>query len=200
MYSQDSSLLARLGIRSEARSFFAPYFSETYHSVVFLYGTETEHAGIDFHRIPMTTATWTAGEFMLARHVFICGSAMDAIAWFHFNTGKFADPFFISVGVSPSKSQLEQFIARGKQYHLLFSKDALGAVCDLQTAALIRRVTVKIFADDDFQVSFKSKNYRLAHLSLNALEKTTGYRFNISTHKPRQFNTFYEQLKYGYPH
>jgi len=200
MCSQDDPYLERLGIRPEVRSFFNPYLKQTCEGIIFNYGNAVEHVSDSFHRVPVTEEIWTAGEIGTASHVFICGSAMDAIAWLHLHSHAYPDQnlLFVSLGASPSKIQIESFQRPRKQYHLVFSNDQLGAICDLKVASFLRRKPVKIIADEPhFILTFKSKNYRLAHLSLNALEKAARFHFNIPVSKPKQFNTFFEQLKHG---
>lgn len=201
MHDQDKSLLERLGIRPEARSFFAPYLTNTCESVIFKYGNSSEHTSEIFHRIPTTEETWTAGETAIAKHIFICGSAMDAVAWLHFHYFVYRSDslFFVAVGASPSKTQIESIRSTGKQYHLVFSNDPLGAICDLKVASWLRGTPLKIIAADDrFTVTFKNQHYTLETLSLNALEKAARFHFNIPTQKPKKFNTYFEQLKHGH--
>jgi len=125
---------------------------------------------------------------------------MDAISWLHFHHYLYPNQnlFFASLGASPFKIQIESLVRPGKQYHLVFSNDQLGAICDLKVASFIRKMPLKIIADERrYIVTFKSKNYRLPHLSINALEKAARFHFNIPVSKPKQFNTFFEQLKHG---
>jgi len=201
MCRPDKPYLERLGIRPEAQTFFRPFLTIACESLIFKYGNFVEHAGPDFHLVPVTEETWTAGEIATARHVFISGSAMDAIAWLHFHYHVYPNQnlLFISLGASPSKIQIESILRPGKQYHLIFSNDQLGALCDLKTASFIRKKPLRIIAGErHYIVTFKSKNYRLAHLSLNALEKAARFHFNIPVSKPKRFNTFFEQLKHGH--
>ncbi len=202
MSSQDKPLLVRLGVHPNVQTFFQPYLTETCEELYFKYGNSIEHASLNFHRVPLTEDVWTAGDFEISRHIFICGSAMDAISWLHLNYHAYCDNlFFVAVGSSPSKIQFESYINQHKQYHLLFGNAALGAVCDLKVASFIRNQPLKIIADDrQFIVSFRSKHYYLKQLSLHALEKAARFHFNIPTHKPKKFNTYYEQLKHGHPH
>ncbi len=200
MCIQDNPYLERLGIHPNVRSFFSPYLSEACGTVKFNYGNSVEHAGEGFHRIPVTEETWAAGEIATAGHVVICGSAMDAISWLHFHHYLYADQnlFFASLGTSPTKIQTEMLLRPGKQYHLVFSNDPLGAICDLKVASFIRKKPLKIIAGDrHYTVTFKSANYPLPHLSLNALEKAARFHFNTPVSKPKKYNTYFEQLKHG---
>lgn len=201
MCSQDKPLLERLGVRPEVRSFFKPYLIDTHENVIFKHGNSIEHVSQNFHRVPASEETWTAGEIAIARHIFICGSAMDAVAWLHFHhyAYRLDSLFFVAVGAGPSKTQIENFILPGRQYHLVFSNDHLGAVCDLKVASWLRGTPLKIIADDGwFNIAFKNRHYKLETLSLNALEKAVRFHFNTPTQKPKQFNTYFEQLKHGH--
>ena len=200
MCSQDKPFLERLGIHPEVQSFFKPFITDTCESLIFKYDNSLEHVSQYFHRIPTTEETWSAGEITLAKHIFICGSAMDAIAWLHFHHYAYqSNLFFAAVGTSPSQNQIETLIKTKKQYHLVFSNDELGTICDLKVASYIRKKPIRIIADaPGYLVNFKSKNYRLEKFSLNALEKAARFHFNIPVSKPQKFNTFYEQLKHGH--
>jgi hypothetical protein len=200
MCSQDKSLLERLGIRPEARSFFKNHVIETCEDIIFKYGNALEHVSNYFHLIPTTDETWTVGEITRASHIIICGSAMDAVAWLHYNRHAYQhNLFFAAVGTSPSQSQIEAITRPNKQYHLVFGSDGLGALCDLKAAAYLHRQPIKILAaEQHYTVTFRSKNYKIRNLSLHALEKAAGYHFNVVTHKPKKHNTYYEQLKHGH--
>jgi hypothetical protein len=201
MCSPDKPFLERLGIHPEARSFFKNHLIDTCESLIFNYGNSSEHANDKIHLVPTTEETWTAGEITHAKHIIICGSAMDAIAWLHFHHHAYQNNlFFAAVGTSPSPAQMETFIRPNKQYHLIFSNDELGAICDLKVASYIRKKPIQIRAGENhFTITFKSKNYKLRHLSLHALEKSARFHFNMLTHKPKKYHTYYEQLKHGHP-
>jgi hypothetical protein len=155
----------------------------------FSYGDDFEHFGPGFHRIPVTENVWIAGVPELASDIFICGSAMDALSF-----GRVSPHYaFVALGALPAKSQLENLPDR--RFHLLFPKDDLGAVCDLKVAAWLRKQAIKItLVNDAYQVLFRNQSYHLEKLSLNALEKVSGYRFGIRTHKPKNAITWTSAL------
>jgi hypothetical protein len=190
-------LLERLGIRPEVQSFFEPYYLPGHTDLIFDYG---EHYSPAFHRIPITEAVWIAGEPAIARDVFICGSAMDAIAWLNIHYASFSHTdnlLFVALGASPCKTQIEKLQCRN--YHLLFSKNTLGAVCDLKVASFIRNVPLRIIAQEQhLLVSFRLETYEFEQLTLHAFEKAAGYHFGIPAHKPKYANTYLEQLQYGH--
>ena len=180
-----SELPGKPGIRPEVQDFFAPYHDQ----FIFNYGDDFEHFGPGFHRVPVTGGRWVAGVPQLATDIFICGSAMDAIA---FNS--VADNYaFIAVGSRPVRQQFED-LPKGRRYHLLFPKDELGAVCDIKAASFIRKQALSIRFDKHYHVLFRRKPYELSHLSLHALEKASGYRFNLRTHKPKNALTWTSSL------
>jgi hypothetical protein len=201
MCSQDKSYLERLGVHPDARSFFSPYITNTREGIIIKFGNVAEHVQDNFHRIPVTEETWTAGNLNNASHVMVSSSAMDAIAWLHFHlhAWNLQNLFFVALGAVPSKTQIENFIYPHKQYRLIFSNDDLGATCDLKAASFIRQMPLTILADKQhFNITFRSKNYKLTNLSLAALEKAARFHFNIPVSKPKHFNTFYQQLKNGH--
>lgn len=198
------SCLQRLGIRQEVQSFFASYYNAHHDELIFDYGNTIEHFGFHFHRIPVTEELWVAGAVDLALEVLICGSALDAMAWLHFNYGylKCIDHWAcIALGASPSKTQTDWINHHlpKKRFHLLFGRDPLGHICDLKVAAWIRKKPLRIASSPNgYRVMFRSQEYLLEQLTLSAFERASGYRFNMPAHKPKYANSFTEQLKYGF--
>ncbi|HZY39756.1 MAG TPA: hypothetical protein VFE53_24040 [Mucilaginibacter sp.] len=196
--------LQRLGVLPEVQSFFQPFWFPGLSDLVFNYGNTCEHYGIAFHRIPVTEELWIAGNQPTARHVFICGSAMDAIAWLHYHLANFNQTdnlLFVSVGASPCKTQIMWINEHlnNKQFHLIFSRDSLGCCCDLKIAAGLRKMPLIISASgQQLLVNFGMKDYLFDHLSLSALEKAAGFHFNIPAHKAKTANTYFEHLKHGH--
>jgi len=196
--------LQRLGVLPEVQSFFQPYWLLGHNDLVFSYGNSSEHYGIAFHRIPITEELWIAGNQATARHVFICGSAMDAIAWLHYNLANINQTdnlLIVSLGASPCKTQINWINENlnNKQFHLIFGRDSLGSCCDLKIAAGLRKMPLTITASEQrLIVRFRMRDYLFDELSLNAFEKASGYRFNIPAHKPKTANTYFEQLKHGH--
>jgi len=202
-----ATFLEALGVHLRVRHFFKKHLTQTCDNVIFKYGDSIEHASKSFHRIPITEATWTVGDHNLASHIFVCGSAMDAIAWLHFNIHRFKcldSLFFIATGATPNLNlELSNAVPLQKQtpkkIHLIYSNDPTGAICDIKTASFIRKTPVRIRAEKDtFLVTFRAETFVLKQLSLHALEKAAGFHFNIRTHKPKKYTTFYEQLKHGH--
>jgi hypothetical protein len=200
------SFLERLDIRPKVQSFFKPYLSKskTGETLVFKHDGYFEQAGQSFHRIPITEAIWIAGDPEAATDLFICASAMDAIAWLNLSHHrKFNHLSFIALGAVPYKSHAETIrnYTPKKKLHFLFSNNDLGAICDLKLASYIRNKPLKIsYKENLFKVFFENEYYELQNLSLNALEKASGYNFHIRTHKPKKASTYYEQLRNRYLH
>ena len=198
--------LEELGVHPRVQHFFNPFLTQTCEEVIFKYGTSYEHASANFHKVPITEELWTAGEAGIATDIFICGSAMDAIAWLnlhHFKFRSFDHLLFIATGAVLNSNLLDAAPLQKnspKKIHLLFSRDTLGAICDLKLASFIRNKPLKIhYQENLFNVSFENKNYEFDRLSLHALEKASGYNFRIRTHKPKNTPTYYEQLRNRHP-
>jgi len=144
---------------------------------------------------------WSFSNPKFATHLFICSSIHDATAWLQFHQHCYRDLtvlYFFDIGSVPHPFHAEyiQQYAPSQKLHFLFSKDDTGALCDLKLASYIRQKPIKIyFRDHAFEILFENKSYKIPHLSLNALEKASGYNFKIRTHKPKNATTFYEQLR-----
>jgi len=198
--------LTRLGIRPEVQSFFQPYFnSDGTGNLVFSYQDSFEHFGFAFHRVPDSEYLWMAGNnnFSHIRQVFICGSAMDCIAFLNFNYSAFRHTdnlLFVSTGIRPNADQLRWINENldGKMFSLVFSNDLLGRICDLKAAAGIRRMPLAISTTgEEIVVYFRHKAYHFLfdEFSLNAFEKQAGYRFNMNTLKPKCADSWFSWLK-----
>ncbi|SDF27896.1 hypothetical protein SAMN05216464_115102 [Mucilaginibacter pineti] len=202
------AFLTRLGICPKVQDFFAPhYLSDACGNLIFPYGNDTEHFGFAFHRVPDTEMLWLAGNpnSNMIRRVFICASAMEAIAYLSVKYTAINDLeglLFASVGAKPSIEQINWLNRNftGRQFALVFGKDILGRVCELKVAAGLSNIPVAIFLEGDFIiVNYRSANYIFPAqaFSLNAFEKKTGCRFRIATQKPPGFDSYFQQLKAG---
>jgi hypothetical protein len=198
--------LTRLRVRPEVQSFFEPFYSsDGTGNLVFNYRDSFEHFGFAFHRVPDSEQVWLAGNtnFQRVRQVFICSSAMDAIAFLNFHYTGFRHAgtlLFISVGTRANAEQLRWINTnlRGKQFTLVSGNDLLGRVGDLKTAAGIRRVPVAVSIDNEqVVIDFRHKVYSLPAdaFTLNAFEKASGYRFNIRTSKSNNADGWFSWLK-----
>jgi hypothetical protein len=144
---------------------------------------------------------WSYSDPKLAAHLIIASTIHDANAWLEFHHHIYRDLTslcFLIIGNVPEKHHAEyiQNHAPNKKLHFIFSKDDIGAICDLKLASYIRNKPLKIRYDNHvFNIQFENKSYQLPHLSLNSLEKASGYNFRIRTHKPKSATNFYEQLR-----
>ncbi|OKS89662.1 hypothetical protein [Mucilaginibacter polytrichastri] len=202
------AFLTRLGVRSEVQEFFAAhYHSDANGNLIFPYGNDTEHFGFAFHRVPDTEMLWLAGNSNsnMIRRVFICASAMEAIAYLSVKYAAFNNVdglLFAAVGAKPSPDQISWLTRNfaGRMFTLVFGKDILARVCELKVAAGLSNIPVAIFLEGEFIiVNYRYSNYvfPVQAFSLNAFEKKTGCRFRIATQKPPGFDSYLQQLKAG---
>ena len=145
---------------------------------------------------------FTADNPASATDIFVASSSQDANAWLQLNGSRYRTPiFFLITGRVPEKYHAEyiQPYAQNRKLHFLFSKDDTGALCDLKLASYIRNKPLKIsYQQNHYNIHFENRNYQFDKLSLNALEKASGYNFRIRTHKPKKANTYHEQLHSRY--
>ena len=196
----------RLGIRKEVQTFFAPFCGGDEHgNIVFNYGDAAEHFGIAFHRIPVSEHCWFAGnpDFNLVSHVFICSSAMEAIAFYNYRYAVYPNQermLFLALGSKPNAPQF-RWIAEnlaGKNYRLVFGDTLLDKAGELITAAALSKLPLSVVINkEQVAIQFRLKEYLLpiATFSLNAFEKVSGYRFAIRTAGPKSSESYFLQLK-----
>lgn len=185
-------LLKRLGVPRNVRLFFEPFYQvQTDGSIIFPFGDEFEHVAFNFHRVPTAVNPWIAGSGPLA---FISFSAIEAISFLSCSVHTFTDLQllrFIAVG-----NHWENMPAITGKVSLLFGKDILGRLTDVKVSAALRtkRIAIGYSGDEEFLIDGHS--FSESHLTLSAFERSLGFRSGIRTVKPRNFNTFFEQLKY----
>lgn len=201
--------LTRLGVRQEVQEYVEPYcFSNDAGDLCFAYGNEFEHYGFAFHRVPIVSCFWMAGNlnFSQVRQVIICASAMEGIAWLNHNWFSFFDAenlLFLSVGASLHHQHIRWLREQltGKEFTFVFGKELLGRLTALKLAADIRgqRLHIAYLAEEKIQILFRGRNFIFSpeNLSLNALKKLSGFRFRVRISTPKNYNTFFEQLKAG---
>jgi hypothetical protein len=173
--------LTRLGISPEIQAFFEPFFTVQSGFLTFPYGNKTELFAPAFHLVPDADFPWTAGpaNLSLARHVFICSSATEAIAFLACNRSKFNhldNLFFIATGLLP-KNNLPDL--KGKQIALVNSNDLLGKLTDIKLA----HPNAKIFYKNP-DVTINDLRFHQKQISLNSYEKAAGLRSKVRTYKP----------------
>jgi hypothetical protein len=192
-----NSLLSRLGVPKEVQAFF------NIHDPLFAYGEQFEHYGTNFHRVPTTQNIWLAGKD-LSREVIITSTAMEAIAYLSFNLHRYRDLdalSFIAVGNLPHPRQLNWIRSNYLQskFTLVFGKDLLGKLADIKIAAGLKKKTIRLLHSGvQIQIRYDNRQYGFdpESLSLNAFEKASGLRSGIRTTKPKEFDTYLDQLKF----
>ncbi|MDB5135433.1 MAG: hypothetical protein JWP37_2036 [Mucilaginibacter sp.] len=190
-------LLTKLGVPMEVQAFFNAG------DLIFHYGEQFEHFGEGFHRLPTTTNIWLAGNKM-AREIIITSSAMEAIAFLTIHSHRYPDLkrlSFLALGNLPQPVQCNWIRAKlaGRKFTLVFSNDLLGRLADIRVgAALKQKRTSFLLTGGSIRIKCDNECYELEQerLSMSAFEKISGLRMGMRTHKPKQFNTFLEQLKY----
>lgn len=197
--------LTKLDVREEVQLFFEPFYhGDTAGNLVFFYGDQTEHYGIAWHRVPRAIHWWQAGtEQQSYKRVFICASAMEAVAFLAINFHRFRaidDLLFIALGTSPSPESFGLLRAqfKDKTISLVFGRDLLGRLMEIQLATAVRgyRLSFRYQRAERFEICYQDRVYVFSEgkLTLNAFEKASGLRCGIRTYKPKGFNTFLEQL------
>lgn len=199
----------RLGIRPEVQEFFSShYHSDEAGNLCFSYGEQFEHYGFAFHKVPAVSVFWMAGNlnFFQVRQVVICTSALECIAWLNHYWHSFPDTHslqLLSTGASLCPGHiwwLRKHLA-GKTFVFAFGKELLGRLAAIKLASGIRgqKLHIVYLAEEKIQIHFRALTYLFQpeNISLNALEKAAGFRFGVRLSTPKNYNTFFEQLKAG---
>ena len=190
-------VLAQLGVPKAVQDFF--HVDE----LIFNYGGHFEHFDTGFHRVPTTTNLWLAGKD-LSREVIITATAMEAIAYLSVNLHRYPDLdalTFIAIGNLPHPPQLKWIASHypKRKYTLVFGKDLLGKLADIRVAAGLKNKAIRLLrSDSKIQISCNNQHYEFEpdSLSLSSFEKVSGLRTGYRTAKPKDFDTYLDQLKY----
>ena len=190
-------ILTGLGVPKEVQAYF------NIHELLFTYGEHFEHFDTGFHRVPTTQNIWLAGKD-LSREVIITSTAMEAIAYLSVNLHRYPDLdalTFIAIGNLPHQEQLKWITSHypKRKYTLVFGKDLLGRLADIRVAAGLKNKTIRLLrSDSKIQISCNNQQYEFEpdNLSLSSFEKASGLRTGYRTAKPKDFDTYLNQLKY----
>lgn len=192
-----NALLNKLGVPSEIQAYFNAG------DLIFNYGNDVERFGSGFHLVPTTPHLFIAGG-ELTKELILTFSVMEAIAFLTLNADHYSslgDLSVIAMGNLPHRGQLTR-IAQGWQKRkitMVFGKDILGRLTDIRVAAGIRYKEVRFtLRNEMIDIEYNRVQYRFApdKLSLSKFEKTAALRSGIRTAKPKQFDTYLNQLIY----
>jgi hypothetical protein len=192
-----NELLNKLGVPPEFQAFFNAG------DLIFNYGDDTEHFGLGFHRVPTTPNLFIAGS-EVNKELILTSSVMEAIAFLTLNAHHYTnlgDLSVIAMGNLPHTSQLIR-IGQGWQKRkitMVFGKDILGRLTDIKVSTGIRNKEARFtFRKEMIDIEYNLVHYRFASdkLSLSKFEKVASIRSGIRTAKPKQSDTYLNQLIY----
>ena len=192
-----NTLLNKLGIPPEIQAFFKT------ENLVFNYGNDVEYFGSGFHLVPTTSHLFIAGG-EVTKELILTSSVMEAVAFLTLNAHHYTnlgDLSVIAMGNLPHRGQLAR-IGQGWQKRkitMVFGKDMLGRLTDIRVATGIRNKDVRFtLLKEMIDIEYNLVHYRLTSdtLSLHKFEKAAALRSGIRTSKPKQFDTYLNQLIY----
>jgi hypothetical protein len=190
-----NELLTSLGIPDDVQDFF------NCRELRFDFGDEVELFGHGFHMVPNTSSLWVAGQGT-GRFVIVTSSAMEAISFLTCNKRHypaFESLTFIAIGCLPHEKQafwIKKRFPKSK-FILVFGNDLLGRLADIKIAAGLSKKTIRlILLNSKIQIIYEGRSFEFDNesLSLNVFEKSAGLRTGIRTVKPKETNTFLDQL------
>lgn len=200
-------LLDRLGIPKAVQEFFRYSFeTDASGNLVFDYGEgKKEHFGLDFHLVPSVTGFWTAGclEYQQVKEVFVCCSAMEAIAFLRFTLHRYPsldNLLFLSLG---SCLLLEHYVCiqetfSNTKFNLIYPDEIIGRLTCLKLALAISRQPVRIsLIDENVIIGFRYQEYLFTQdsFSLSAFYKEAGFwPANIKVFKPKKHLSWLAKL------
>ncbi|TKC08032.1 hypothetical protein FA048_12780 [Pedobacter polaris] len=201
---QTHPFLTKLGVPNSIQDFFSESYSiDKIGNLIFNYGADGfEHFGFAFHLVPKSKELWVCGYSNLAREVFLCANAMEAISFLSISQHKFKNLeqlTCIAVGTKVSMAQLNWIKLKfpDKNFGFIFSKDILGQIEDVKVALALSDLAAEIsIFDEAVNVKFKEQifSFSQAKFSYSAFCKAVGFRANIRTYKSKTHCCFLEQL------
>lgn len=201
-------VLTGLEVPPAVQEFFSgSYTADGRGNLLFDYGDAQEHFGMSFHRVPQSCGLWMWGGKIvsLVSEVFICSSAMEAIAYLSLNYYRHPQEgnlLFVALGTFPSGEQLARFRAdlKHKKCSLVFGNCLLGRTADLKVSAGLRGVPIAVrlcSSGSIVEVLYSGGKYSFKpdELSLKAFENAAGFRSGARTRKARNYNTYLDLLR-----
>ncbi len=200
-------ILTDLGVPAEVQFFFQKNFKYEKNALHFLYGDSYELYNNQVHHIPANANCWIGGDpcFHNVRELFICSSAMEAIAFLSVNLNLYKSIehlSFVSLGLLPCRNHFEfiRFNRKGQKLSLVMGSDVLGRVSDIKIATgIYRHSTQAILAGNCIEMIFKGESFIFSQnaITLSAFEKRTKFRSRIRTYKAVNSSSFLDGLKSG---
>jgi len=199
--------LIKIGIPAIIQQHCLPYLETDQNgNISFSFGDGDEIFGPGRHRVPVTQGLWFAGALddPGVRHLIIGHSAMELIAFLTLHRHLFDDLnriLLVATGSGLLSSQLSLIrdSCEGKSCAFIFGNDLFGRIADLKAAAGLRKlpVSISLMGDESLTVTFRCRQFLFTqkNFSLNAFERSSGFRFRIHTYKPKSASSFVHQLK-----
>jgi hypothetical protein len=117
----------------------------------------SEHFGKDGHLIPISAGFWCSRlvDLNIIREVFICLSAMDAVAFLHFNAARFnRSDELLFIAISPGYNYPEEvFKLLGKvKINMLLGNDLIDVLRAIRFCMEYRGIKVYFILEDELVV------------------------------------------------
>ncbi|WP_345948990.1 hypothetical protein ABDD95_19270 [Mucilaginibacter sp. PAMB04274] len=199
--------MTKLGIPAIIQQHCLPYLeTDQNRNISFSFGDGYEIFGPGRHWVPVTQGLWFAGALddPGIRHLIIGHSAMELIAFLTLHRHLFDDLnriLLVATGSGLHSSQLSLIrdSCEGKSCAFIFGKDLFGRIADLKAAASLRKlpVSISLRSDECLTVIFRSRHFVFTQnsFSLNAFERSSGFRFRIHSYKPKSASSYLHQLE-----
>ncbi|RBQ08974.1 hypothetical protein DRW42_07130 [Pedobacter miscanthi] len=129
-------------------------------SLIFDYNSgESEHFGENVHLVPLNGGFWSSRlvDLNIISHIYICSSAMEAIAFIHFNSSRFSKPDgLLFIAISSCYNYPESIVRRlGKvRVNLVLGNDLIDNLRAIKFCMDYKGIQVQFLTENE-QVVFK---------------------------------------------
>lgn len=172
-------------------------------NLVFDYSTgQSEYFGLEFHTIPTSGGHWASKsiEPNLIREIFVCRSAMEAIAFLHFNAHRYhRQDGLLFLAISPRYVYPVELSTLGQsvKVNLLFGTDVLDVLRCIKFCLDFKAIKVCFYLEDELIqciMADKTVSIHQKRISVRKFFSLSRVRPFFRQYKPKTYTSFLNQF------
>lgn len=156
------------------------------------------------HRMALSSGIWyNSPGLSTCSSLYICSSAMEAVAFATLEHAKLADldqSCWIVLGLNCELPRNVPEFCFGRKINLLYGRDLLDVIRAVKICVSLKGFLVNFWLREDLlECHFRGRSYVFAveGFSLSRLKQATGFRDYSSMKRPFGVNSFMDQLRFG---
>lgn len=172
-------------------------------NLVFDYSTgQSEYFGLEFHTVPTSGGYWASKsiELNLIREIFVCSSAMEAIAFLYFNAHHYnRQDELLFLAIAPRYNYPAKLSALGQdvKVNLLFGIEVFDILRCIKFCLDFKSTKVRFyFEGESIQclMADQTLSIQQKRISIRKFYSLCGIRPFFRQHKPKTYTSFLNQF------